>query len=156
MTHMTFRPHTPRDFRAIADLRWRLKTEGMATAELPEKARFVERYLDHLHRQEALGQTVHWVIDEAGRVRGVMTLRRVAKETALDGTDTAWGYLTNAIVERSVRNQGLGTALLAHLIDAARAEGLEFLLVWPSAQSRSLYRRAGFEGDGDPMMLALA
>ena len=74
-----------------------------------------------------------------------------------------WGYVTNAYVALQQRRQGIGRKLLDNLIDAARTQQLEFLIVWPSEEAVSLYRRAGFSDvvevhrcdDVPPLELAL-
>lgn len=54
------------------------------------------------------------------------------------------GYVTNVYVERSWRNKGIGTALLARVVAEARARGFAELLVRPSDVSIEFYRRSGF------------
>ena len=152
---MIFRTHVRKDFEDIAELRWLLKTEEMAASEVPEKSTFTSNYREHLNKEDSLGQTTHWVIEDEEIVRGVMTLRRVSKETSLSGTTGAWGYLTNVFVHHSIRNQGHGTTLLASVISWAAKEDFEFLLVWPGTRSRPLYERAGFSGSSEPLMLNL-
>ncbi len=153
---MINRPHSPHDFAQIAELRWRLKTETLSPQDQPDRETFLARYLDHLHAEHQTGQTIHWVLETAEGVQGVMTVRKVAKETSLQGKSGTWGYLTNVFVSKALRNKKLGTALLTDLINWAKAEHLEFLLVWPSVQSRPFYARAGFQGAGDPLTLDLA
>ena len=152
---MICRRHTARDFDRIADLRWDLKTEDLADSALPEKSAFRRGYLAHLRSAETAGQTTHWLLEKHGEVHGVMTLRAVLKETSLSGRTGAWGYLTNVFVSPYCRNQGLGTALLSHVITEARAAEMEFLLVWPSDRSVGFYTRAGFTGAREPLCLEL-
>ncbi len=150
---MINRLHTHADFQEIAELRWYLKTEDLSSGEVPDRARFIENYTAHLRAQDETGQTSHWVLDTPQGVQGVATVRKIAKETSLDGMGGAWGYLTNVFLTPALRNQGRGTALLSDLVNWAREEGLEFLLVWPSDRSRTLYIRAGFAGADDPLLL---
>ena len=152
---MIIRPHTQSDFNSIAELRWKLKTEDLASEKRPDKDVFITSYLDHLKHEEAVGQTTHWVAAENNDVFGVVTLRRVSKDTSLSGKGGAWGYVTNVYVVGDKRNRRIGTYLLADCISCARSQGLEFLLVWPSERSRSLYERAGFEGSSDPLIKSL-
>ena len=152
---MIIRLHEPRDFEDIAELRWLLKTEDIVDEGLPDKADFIRAYVGHLKNQETKGQTAHWVLQAEDRVQGVMTVRKVAKETSLSGRTGTWGYLTNAFIQRPLRNQGFGTRMLVRLKDWSRSEDLEFLLVWPSMRSRTLYQRAGFTGHDDPLTLNL-
>jgi ribosomal protein S18 acetylase RimI-like enzyme len=60
-------------------------------------------------------------------------------------------YLTNCYTRPECRGQGIGTRLLEHAQDAARAADAELMLVWPSQRSVEFYRRAGFEGTDEPL-----
>jgi GNAT superfamily N-acetyltransferase len=42
------------------------------------------------------------------------------------------------------RGRGIGSELLRHVQAWAKAQDLEFLIVWPSEASESYYARAGF------------
>jgi GNAT superfamily N-acetyltransferase len=55
-----------------------------------------------------------------------------------------WGYLGNALVLPAWRSQGIGTALLAALLDHARAEHFSRIVLSPSERSMAFYQRAGF------------
>lgn len=152
---MIFRRHRPQDFEQIATLRWHLKTEGLPLETLPDQRDFTKSYLAQLRDQQKLEQTIHWVLETAAGVEGVMTVRLVAKETSLSGQNRRWGYLTNVYIADVHRNNGHGSALLQKVITWAKKSEIEFLLVWPSDRSITFYRRVGFEGSGDPLTLNL-
>jgi ribosomal protein S18 acetylase RimI-like enzyme len=61
-------------------------------------------------------------------------------------------YLSNLYVKPSDRG-GIGTRLLEAAIAAARAEGIDRLVLWPSGRSVTLYLRHGFTHGGDVMEL---
>jgi ribosomal protein S18 acetylase RimI-like enzyme len=59
-----------------------------------------------------------------------------------------FGHVEEVVVDESARGQGIGTALLAALIDLARHDGLDFVeLTSRSAREAAnrLYRSIGFE-----------
>lgn len=66
-----------------------------------------------------------------------------------------YGYLTNVYTVPDRRSHGLGAELQRHIIDLARAEGLELLVVWPSDLSRSFYERLGFSADNQVLEMVL-
>lgn len=68
--------------------------------------------------------------------------------TSMPSTSDVWRVRGMAVVPE-VRGRGIGTALLAGLLDHARTEGAE--LVWCNARVRavSLYERAGFAVVGE-------
>ena len=145
----------PADFKEIMELRWLLKTEHLRPDEFSDREIFSNRYLRHLEEMHHGSETAHWVLEVDGAIQGVVTIRKVSKETSITGEAGVWGYLTNSFVRGEYRNKGLGTELMANAISWARREKLEFLIVWPSAKSRSFYCRAGFSGRDDPLVLYL-
>jgi GNAT superfamily N-acetyltransferase len=48
---------------------------------------------------------------------------------------------------------GAGTILLQKVIEWARANGIDRIVLWPSARSVSLYLRHGFTREGEVMEL---
>jgi GNAT superfamily N-acetyltransferase len=63
--------------------------------------------------------------------------------------------MTNVYTRPDYRGQGIGRKLLAHVVEWARAENLELLLVWPSDESVGFFDRAGFQQIADGMQLEL-
>jgi ribosomal protein S18 acetylase RimI-like enzyme len=53
-------------------------------------------------------------------------------------------YIQSVYVDASCRCMGIGTALVAFILDHARGLDLEYLAVHPSERSFTLYRRLGF------------
>ncbi|MEO0569506.1 MAG: GNAT family N-acetyltransferase [Pseudomonadota bacterium] len=152
---MEIRPHRPKDFQQLTELRWLLKTEDDPTVSEDKKANFQTAYFNQLHFSEKLGDTVHFVIDDAPKIAGALTIRIVRKELAPVSEASSWGYLTNTYVTNECRGRGLGSKLLNNAIAWAREIQLELLIVWPSERSYSFYRAAGFCGESDPLELVL-
>jgi GNAT superfamily N-acetyltransferase len=71
--------------------------------------------------------------------------------------DERWGYVGNMFVRGDFRDRGIGSALLAALIAAADERSYARLVVSPSAEALSLYRRGGFivpgTADGGDVLL---
>lgn len=102
------------------------------------------------------GGTVHLIAESDGTLVGVMTVRIVAMEPAPDQVHDAWGYLTNAYVLPAWRNRGVGSRLIEAVTSWAVEHRLELLIVWPSEASERFYRRAGFAGRDEPLVLLLS
>ncbi|MEM9046202.1 MAG: GNAT family N-acetyltransferase [Pseudomonadota bacterium] len=152
---MQIRTHTPSDYQQLAELRWLLKAEDEPTLSDSDRDRFARDYGEQLRLSDALGDTVHWVIDDMPLLSAAVTIRVVRKELSPHADTAAWGYLTNMFVRKGLRGRGLGTELLKHAVDWAAAKDLELLIVWPSERSYAFYRRAGFCGESDPLELLL-
>ena len=148
---MQIRRHIPGDFTQLARLRWLLKMGDHNSEPSSEQSAFTRDYCDQLRASEALGDTVHFVVEDQSRLLGAVTIRVVRKELSPGAKPDAWGYVTNTFVLAEHRQRGVGTALLNGAIAWAADSGLELLIVWPSERSVSFYRRAGFEGQTAPL-----
>jgi GNAT superfamily N-acetyltransferase len=104
---------------------------------------FAAEFADWFQREGS--QRWWWIAeDSAGRARGMVNLKVFERMPSPGRSPSRWGYLANLFVDRPFRNQGIGTQLLAALLDAARDEGLVRVVLSPSEQSVSLYSRMGF------------
>jgi len=141
------------DLPVLADLRWRLCHEDRA--ETGDRAGFIDTFIRQVPAGDASAPIVHWLARQDGRVIAALSVVRVAKLPAPDDLAGEWGYLTNVFVLSNYRNRGIGSALLAAVVDWARSQRLELLAVWPSERSFPFYFRAGFRRGDDPLVLAL-
>lgn len=69
--------------------------------------------------------------------------------------DDALGYVTNVYTRPVYHGHGIGTQLMAHVLQWAREHDLESLIVWPSEASVGFYTRAGFRGSPDMLEYAV-
>jgi GNAT superfamily N-acetyltransferase len=86
------------------------------------------------------------VVDRPVGMASLFEYRRMPKP-GRDGS--RWGYVSNVFVREDSRNRGIGAALLAEVIAAAEDRSYARLVVSPSAEALSLYRRAGFIMPGE-------
>ena len=106
-----------------------------ALAEI-EKACFHAPWSEAMLREE-LGKGIFLVAERDGQAIG-----HVGCQTALDE-----GYITNVAVSSDCRRQGVGRALIAELVQRARAQGLSFVTLEARASNApaiALYEGAGF------------
>jgi GNAT superfamily N-acetyltransferase len=85
-----------------------------------------------------------WLAAVVDRPVGMASLFEYRRMPKPGRDDSRWGYVGNMFVREDSRNRGIGSALLAEVIAAAEARSYARLVVSPSAQALSLYRRAGF------------
>jgi GNAT superfamily N-acetyltransferase len=139
----------------LARLRWQLYTESVEA--VPEdRETYRGRFSAFAREALADDRWRAWVAGPPDSLVGALwrfTVPRVPQPGRGDAQPLA--YITNVYVEPAVRNGGLGGRLLAHAIDASRAEGFSLAMVWPSDRSIPFYERAGFERLADPLVLDL-
>ena len=147
-----FRIAEDADLPALARLRWALKTEDQQPSEGEAFAGFASAFAHHERERRGAGEIVHWIAALEGAPVAAMSVALVRKLPAPDRSDARWGYLTNCYVVPRYRNAGLGAGLLQAIQFWAKAEALEFLIVWPSARAASFYQRGGFSAPGDALV----
>jgi len=145
----TIRPAVPSDAPALAELRW----EFRAALEPPAEAHdaFVARCASWMAAELGAGRP--WralVADNGGRIVGQVWVHTIDKLPNPVGEPASHAYVSNLYVTPGARG-GAGTRLLQAVVDRAAAEGVDRVVLWPSARSRTLYERFGFAANGDVM-----
>jgi GNAT superfamily N-acetyltransferase len=122
--------------------------EGLRRAATEERAGpmadpgFADRFREWHQREQ--GRRVFWIATVDSMPVG-MTNLVVFRRMPRPGRDTGgWGYLGNAYVMRSHRNQGIGRRLLRAVIEYADTQGLERIVLNPTDRAIPFYQRAGF------------
>jgi GNAT superfamily N-acetyltransferase len=146
---------TQDDVRQLADLRWRLKTDDATEFDSEERSEFVEAFTESVSARLSDGNFSHWIAETDGRIVASMSVGKVRKVPSPGSVESCWGYLTNCYTLPDYRNTGIGTALLAVIIQWAKDERFELLAVWPSDRSYPFYERNGFQRYADPLILKI-
>jgi GNAT superfamily N-acetyltransferase len=131
------------DARGLAELRW--LSRGARERDREPLDQFEETFRIWLGPALASGKwyaAVAALVD--GGLVGCMYLHFIEKVPVPGEAHRMWGYITHAYVREAHRGNGIASGLLGALIERARSEGAEFLVVWPSREAVSLYGRAGF------------
>lgn len=147
------RPAAATDADTLAKLRWEFRAGREAPAE--DEAAFVTRCRDWMRHQLETGGWRAWIATREHRIVGQVWLHVLAKVPNPVGERDRHAYLSNLYVTPSERG-GAGTALLRTAIDWATANGVDRVVLWPSAGSVTLYERHGFTRQGEVMELRCA
>lgn len=119
----------------------------MRESDLEDAARLEKRYFSVPWTREQLGESLQsgqylfLVAEEDGQVAGYAGLLRVMDE----------GDITNVVVDEAYRGKGLGTRLMAALLEEGRGCGMkEFTLEVRVSNQRAirLYESLGFVQEG--------
>lgn len=95
------------------------------------------------------------VAESNAQLAGCVYLQKIAKLPRPGGLNRESGCITELFVRKQYRGQGLRSELLREIAQIAQSEGLEYLVVRPKAESRSMYRLLGFQQVASQMELAL-
>lgn len=151
MPRRTVRLATPDDLPAIRALRraWVEEVEG--TVDDPTyDDRFDAWWAEQSpHRLTWLGLVDGAVV---GMVN-VLEFRRMPRPRSGEPTSaSAWGYLANFFVRAEHRGSGLGSLMLAELVEYADRVGWARVVLSPSEESVGLYERFGFDAGAGLMV----
>jgi GNAT superfamily N-acetyltransferase len=149
---MSIRAALSGDARALARLRFQFRAElepatETATHFLPRCERWI---IERLHQPD---RWRCWVASQDGRPVGCVWLQLLEKVPNPVPEPEEHGYVTNLYVVPQARRAGLGGALLEEALNECRRRRLHAVLLWPTPESQSLYRRHGFAPRGDVFVL---
>ena len=151
---VSIRRAVPEDAPVLARMRWDDSTDdGTPSAE--SLALFVEGFTEFVRSSLASDQWAIWVAESDGRVVAHIYVQIVEKVPRPGRFAARWGYATAVYAERGARNKGIGSCLLRRVIDWAKHQELELLLLWPSEGSVPFYERAGFVRSPEALELHL-
>jgi GNAT superfamily N-acetyltransferase len=152
MTKIRVRLTGARDIRAIASLR----AQWTGARSDPEFAARVRAWL------EAEGdRRLVWLASLGDEPAGLASMLEYHRMPRPDRLSSRWGYVGNMFVREDLRDQGIGSALLAAIVSEADARGYARLVLSPTERAVPFYERAGFiaadaSAGGDRMMVRLA
>jgi GNAT superfamily N-acetyltransferase len=136
------RPATPEDTPALTRLRWEFSSEEARQA-VPYH-QFAGEFVAFWNQASAGGDWQAWVAERDGALIGNIYLQVIHKLPRPNAETACFGYITNMYIQPEYRQQGVGADLLQASVAWASAAGLQFLLLWYSAEGHPFYRRHGF------------
>jgi len=132
----------PDDIGATASLRWRWRVEEGSERPAVSLEAFTSALGEWLADHAETHRT--FVAEVEGEVVGIGWLAVVHRIPGPEVWDRRAGLVQALYVVPEARDQGVGGALLAAMVDHAKAIGLQYLGVHPSERSVPFYRRHGF------------
>ncbi|HEV8631777.1 MAG TPA: GNAT family N-acetyltransferase [Thermoanaerobaculia bacterium] len=147
---LVVRPGTPADAAALARLRYRFRVE-LGTPNEADEA-FVARCSAWMESRLGPGSSWRcWLAVEGAEVAAVLWLGLVDKVPNPVDEPEQHAYITNVYVVPERRDGGVGALLMDEAMAFCRDQGIDTILLWPSAKSRSFYARYGFAPSSDVM-----
>jgi GNAT superfamily N-acetyltransferase len=84
-----------------------------------------------------------WVIDDGKQLLGHVCVQLFEKMPNPVNEPELHAYVTNFYIVPELRNHGLGGRLLKKALSWCRAQSVDAVILWATAESKSLYRRCG-------------
>ncbi|MCU6712924.1 GNAT family N-acetyltransferase [Paenibacillus sp. J5C_2022] len=96
-----------------------------------------------------------WVAEMEGVIASHVYIQLIDKVPRPGRITYPFAYMTNVYTDPAYRSQGVGSQLLKAIQGWAVESKFEFIIVWPSEESREFYVRNGYKLCNDPMDLHL-
>ncbi len=142
------------DRAALARLRWEDSNANKLEPEASKEA-FMTEYQNFVGAAVEDPRLSIWVAEHKGEVVSHSFVQIVSMVPRPGQFGRSWGYASAVYTTPEYRNRGIGTSLLAEMIEWARNEVLESLLLQSGDRSVPLYERVGFARPSDTMELEL-
>jgi GNAT superfamily N-acetyltransferase len=85
-----------------------------------------------------------WLAFLGGAAVGLASVFEYRRMPRPGRMSSSWGYVSNMFVREDARDRGVGSALLAALVEAADARGYARLVLSPTLRAVPFYEHAGF------------
>ena len=146
---MIYRLAIPDDAEALAEMRWDFRLEENPAPTRHSKPEFMQVCTGFLHTGLNNGGWTCWVAEDeiASTLIAHIFIYTVPKIPKPNALHEFMGYMTNVYTRPAYRNRGVGSQLIAHVLQWAKDENLQELIVSPSDRSIPFYQRAGFGPD---------
>lgn len=151
---VSIRQAVPEDAPTLARMRWDDSTEDGTPVTQPD-GEFEAAFAEFVRHALATDQWVIWLAESDGRLVSHVYVQIVGMVPRPGRFARRWGYAAAVYAAPDARNQGIGSTLLRSVIEWAKQEGLESLLLWPSDRSVPFYQRTGFVRSRDVLELHL-
>jgi len=151
---MIIRKATEADIDALVLMRWEFTMEHQ-----PDVKDDFELFAAEcrVFLQEALrsDRWFIWVAEVKGGIASHMFIQLIDRVPRPGRTTYPFVYMTNVYTDPDYRSRGIGSKLIQVIREWATVNRYEFIIVWPSEESRDFYGRNGFSPCNDPMELRL-
>ena len=153
MRPFRIRVATSADWNALAEMRYRFRVEVGSPTET--KSRFVRRCTSWMKKAFGADSSTWrcWVIDDGKQLLGHVCVQVFEKMPNPVKEPEAHAYLTNFYVVPGMRGRGLGRKLLNKALSWCRAQDVDAIILWATAESKSLYWGCGLVEPVDILQL---
>ncbi len=150
---ITYRAATLQDIDGLTQLRWEFSPEEYRQAQ--SFADFQREFREFLGAALSNGSWLIWVAESDKRLISTAFLQKIRRTPRPSKMHRYWGNITNVYTLPELRGQGIGTAIMKEIMNAAKDDGIEALILWPADGVSDFYQRLGFSSDREVMELKL-
>jgi ribosomal protein S18 acetylase RimI-like enzyme len=134
MTSVTYRAAKPADLPALSALRWQMEAEMRGVAGTFDD--FAQAYKDATLAEIERGAHQPWLAEIDGVPVACAILVVWIVPPHIGETMRKRGYVSSVYTRPDRRRQGISSQLMTRLMDSAREQGLQRLILWASDMGR--------------------
>ncbi|PYZ93389.1 GNAT family N-acetyltransferase [Salipaludibacillus keqinensis] len=150
---MNIRLAEEKDISQLIKMRWDFTLEDDETGQIKETSfvEFEKECRDFLENALKNDQWFIWVAEEHGKIVSHIYIELIQKVPRPGRITYPFAYMTNVFTVKEYRNKGVGSRLLAEINQWAEEQKYEFIIVWPSEDSVSYYKKNGYVHGSEAM-----
>ena len=142
------------DAVSLARLRYELRSASHEVIE--NEQAFLARCESWMVERVSKGtQWQCWIAEREAIAVGAVWAQLVEKIPNPIAEPESYVYLTNFYVREGYRGEGIGSRLLAEVLDWSKSQNAQMVILWPTDGSKTFYLRRGFSFVDDAMQLSL-
>jgi GNAT superfamily N-acetyltransferase len=92
-----------------------------------------------------------WIAEEENKIVSHIYIELIQKVPRPGRITHPFAYMTNVYTTPEYRNEGVGSKLLSSINKWIKENKFEFVIVWPSDESKNYYKKNGYVDCVDPM-----
>ena len=140
---------------AVTLARLRLELRSSSHRLIEDEQEFLARCESWMKKRlRERGQWRCWVAEQQAVLVGAVWAQLIEKIPNPVSEPEYYVYLTNFYVREEYRGEGIGSRLLAAVLEWSKNQNAEKVILWPTEGSKTFYLRHGFSVAGDLMHLA--
>lgn len=142
MTSVTYRAATVADLPALSELRWQMETEMRGVTGTFDD--FAAAYKNAAQAEIERGTHQPWLAEADGVAVACAILVVWIVPPHIGETMRKRGFVSSVYTAPAHRRLGISTQLMTLLMDAAREQGIQRLILWASDMGAPVYESLGF------------
>ena len=142
MTTITYREATPDDLPALSELRWQMETEMRGVEGTFED--FATAYRNATQAEIDRGSHQPWLAEVDGVPVACAILIVWIVPPHIGETMRKRGFVSSVYTMPDHRRRGISTQLMTRLMNSAREQGIQRLILWASDMGAPVYESLGF------------
>lgn len=145
MSLLSYRTAQVEDLTTLAAFRWDMQLESHPGGSPPmSRETYIATYRAEMRAEMERDRMRAWIAEADGQPVACVGLIWWVATPGIEHPRRLRGHVTNVYTRPSHRRQGISRRLMELLMEHARAQGIQRLVLWSSDMGAPLYQSLGF------------